>query len=167
MGHGYLRVLAAATVAAGTGLSMVGAGAAFAQDTVSLSIAPGGSFGSFSPGVARDYTTSLAATASANGTQSTLTVLDPSPVASGHLVNGGYPLPQALAAKAASATGTGSAAFAPIGGPASPLTIWSWAAPIAAGPVTITLRQSIGATDGLHGGDYAKTLEFTLSSVTP
>lgn len=146
---------------------MIGAGAAFAQDAVSLSIAPGGSFGSFAPGVAQDYTTSLAATATATGTQSMLTVLDPSPVAPGHLVNGDYALPQALAAKASSATGTGSTAFVPVGGPESALTIWSWTAPITSDPVTITLRQSIGATDGLRGGGYGKTLEFTLSSVTP
>jgi hypothetical protein len=146
---------------------MIGAGTAFGQDTVSLSIAPGGSFGSLMPGIAQDYTTTLAATATATGTQSTLTVLDRSPVAPGHLVNGDYSLPRALTAKASSATGTGNAAFAPIGGPESPLTIWSWTAPIANDPVTITLRQSIGATDGLRGGDYGKTLEFTLSSVSP
>ena len=95
MGHRHLRLFAAAAVVAGTGLSTIGTGAAFAQDTVSLSIAPGGSFGSFAPGVARDYTTSLAATATATGAQTTLTVRDPSPAeaAPGHLVNGAYSLP--------------------------------------------------------------------------
>ena len=138
MGHRHLRLLAAAAVVAGAGLSMHGAGAAFAQDTVSLSIAPGGSFGSFSPGLARDYTTSLAATATSTGAKSTLTVLDPSPVAPGHLVNGSYSLPQPLHAKAASATGTGSTAFAPISGPRARSRSWSWAAPIVERPVTIT-----------------------------
>jgi hypothetical protein len=145
----------------------MGAGSASAQEavTLSLSIGPVGSFGSFSPGVARDYTTSLAATATSTGVDTALTVRDPSPVAPGHLVNGTFSLPQALQAKAVSATGSGSAAFAPVG--ESPLTIWSWAGPLAGEPVTISLKQSIGATDPLLGGDYGKTLDFTLSSVSP
>ena len=165
MGHRHLRLLAAAVVVAGAGLSMIGAGTAFAQDTASLSIAPGGSFGAFLPGVARDYTTSLAATATATGAMSELTVHDPNGAAPGYLVNGTFPLPQALQARAASATGTGSAAFAPIG--ESPISILSWAAPIVGEPVTITLKQPIGATDSLLAGDYGKTLEFTLSSTSP
>lgn len=165
MGHRHLRVLAAAAVAAATGLATFGTGAALAQDTVSLSIAPGGSFGTFLPGTAHDYMTSLAATATATGATSTLTVRDPNGAAPGRLVNGSASLPQALQAKAASATGVGSAAFAPIG--ESPLSILSWAAPIANDPVTISLRQTIGATDALLAGNYAKTLEFTLSSVGP
>ena len=144
---------------------MIGAGTAFAQDTASLSIAPGGSFGAFLPGIARDYTTSLAATATATGAISELTVRDPNGAAPGYLVNGSFSLPQPLQARAASATGTGSAAFAPIG--ESPISILSWGAPIADEPVTITLKQPIGATDSLRGGSYGKTLEFTLSSTTP
>ncbi len=166
MGHRHIRLFAAAVVAAGTGLSMIGTGAAFAQETVSLSIGPGGSFGSFSPGIARDYTTSLAATATSTGANSVLTVQDLSPTP-GYLVNGTFSLPQPLQARAASATGVGSATFAPISGPETPLTIWSWSAPITNEPVTITLRQSIGATDPLLAGDYGKTLEFTLASVGP
>jgi len=165
MAQRQLRRFAAAVVAAGAGLSMVAPGAALAQDTVSLTIAPGGSLGSFLPGVARDYTTSLAATATATGADTTLTVRDPSPVTPGHLANGGYSLPQALQAKAASATGAGSAAFAPISD--TPLGIWAWTGAIANEPLTISLKQSIGATDGLLAGDYGKVLEFTLSSVTP
>ncbi len=165
MGHRQLRLLVAAAAVAGATLSSMGAGSAFAQDAVTLSIAPGGSFGSFLPGVARDYTTSLAATATSTGASSTLTVLDPNGAAPGHLVNGSFSLPQALQARAASATGAGSAAFAPIS--ESPLTILSWAAPMSIEPVTISLRQTIAATDALLGGDYAKTLEFTLATVTP
>ena len=123
MGHSHLRRFTAAAVAAGAGLSMFGTGAALAQDAVSLSIAPGGSFGSFAPGVARDYTTTLAATATSTGGDTTLTVRDPSPVAPGHLVNGTVPLPQALQAKAESATGAVSAAFVPIAGSSTPPAI--------------------------------------------
>ena len=165
MAHRQLRRFVAAVVAAGAGLSTIAPGAAFAQDTVSLTIAPGGSLGSFVPGVARDYTASLAATATATGADTTLTVRDPSPVTPGHLVNAGYSLTQALQARAASATGAGSPAFAPIAN--TPLGIWSWTGAITSEPVTISFRQSIGATDGLLGGDYGKVLELTLSSVTP
>ena len=34
-------------------------------------------------------------------------------------------------------------------------------------PVTINFKQSIGATDALRTGTYAKTLTFTLSTTTP
>ena len=34
-------------------------------------------------------------------------------------------------------------------------------------PVTIGLKQSIGATDPLRTGTYSKTLTFTLSTTAP
>ena len=55
---------------------------------LSLSITGSANFGAFMPGVTRDYTTSLAATATSSATAAELTVRDPSSQSRGHLVNG-------------------------------------------------------------------------------
>jgi hypothetical protein len=95
-----------------------------------------------------------------------LSVSDPSSVATGHLVNGAFSLPQALTAKAASAAGTGGA-FAPVGGSVNPTTLLTYAAPVSNDAVTVSFAQAIGANDALRTGSYAKTLTFTLSTTTP
>jgi hypothetical protein len=43
----------------------------------------------------------------------------------------------------------------------------SWSIPVSHDPVTIALRQTIGANDALRTGSYTKTLTFTLSTTTP
>ena len=134
--------------------------------TLSLSVGPAASLGNLIAGVARDYTTSLAATVTSTAGDATLTVRDPSSTAPGHLVNGPFSLPQALQAKATSANGAGGA-FAPIGGFTSPATLLTYGGPVSNDAVTVDFRQSIAATDGLRTGTYGKTLQFTLSTTTP
>ena len=49
----------------------------------------------------------------------------------------------------------------------NPLTLLSWAAPIANDAVTLGFQQAVGANDALRAGQYAKTLLFTLAATTP
>jgi hypothetical protein len=126
--------------------------------TLSLTVTPA-SFGAFTPGVARDYNTTLGATATSTAGDATLSVTDASGTAPGHLVNGAFSLPQALQTRVA------PAAFAPIGG--SPLTLKTYSGPVSNDAVTVDLRQSIGSSDPLRTGTYSKTLTFTLSTTTP
>ena len=71
-----------------------------------------------------------------------------------------------LQARATSAVQPASA-FAPITGAANPLTLLTYPTIVSGDAVTITLRQTIGATEPLRAGAYTKTLTFTLSSTTP
>jgi hypothetical protein len=127
--------------------------------TLSLSVTPTVSLGSFTPGVAGDYSSTLTATATSTGGDAALSVADASATAPGHLVNGAFALPQALQTRVA------PAAFAPIGG--SPLTLRSYSGPVSNDTVPVDVRQTIGSTDALRTGVYSKTLTFTLSTTTP
>jgi hypothetical protein len=66
--------------------------------------------------------------------------------------------------RATSPAGT-STGYGPLA--ASPLSLLSYAAPTSNDPVTLGFKQSIGATQALRTGAYAKTLLFTLSTTTP
>jgi hypothetical protein len=90
----------------------------------------------------------------------TLTVQDPSATAPGHLVNGGFALPQALKVSAGGAP-------APVGGASDPTPLKSWTGPVGADPLTIAFDQPIDAGDALRTGSYAKTLTFTLATTAP
>jgi hypothetical protein len=119
--------------------------------TLALSVSPSATFGAVTPGVAHDYTTSLAANVISTAGDATLSVTDPSTNATGHLVNGAFSLPQPLL----------------VAGAALPATVKTWSGPVSNEPVTIPLEQSIGATDALRTGTYSKTLVFTLSTTNP
>ena len=134
--------------------------------TLSLSLGAPPSFGAFVPGVAQTYEASTTASVISTAGDAALTVADPSSVATGHLVNGSFSLPQALQAKASSATGAGGA-FADIGGSASPTALLSYSAPVSNDAVAMTFRQAIASSDALRTGSYSKTLTFTLSTTTP
>jgi hypothetical protein len=127
--------------------------------TLSLTLGAPGNFGSFTPGVARDYGTNIAANVLSTAGDAALSVTDPSTTAPGRLVNGAFALAQPVQAR------VGAAAFAPVSG--SPLTLKSYPGPVSNDPVTIDFQQSIGANEGLRTGTYAKTLTFTLSTTTP
>jgi glucosylceramidase len=131
--------------------------------TLSLSLGAPASFGAFTPGVARDYSATQTADVTSTAGDATLSVSDPSPTATGHLVNGAFSLPQPLQAQATSPAAT-AGALAPL---VTPVTLLGYAGPVSHDPVTITLRQSIGATDALRTGSYGKTLVYTLSTTTP
>ena len=75
--------------------------------TLSLSLGTPASFGAFTPGVTQTYEASTTANVISTAGDAALSVADPSSVATGHLVNGSFALPQALRAKASSAGGDG------------------------------------------------------------
>jgi PKD repeat protein len=129
--------------------------------TLSLTLGAPVSFGAFVPGVARIYEASTSATVISSAGDAALSVADPSPTATGRLVNGAFSLPQPLKVKA------GAGAFADVGGSAAPTTVHTYSAPVSNDSVPITFQQAIGATDALRTGTYGKTLTFTLSTTTP
>jgi hypothetical protein len=131
--------------------------------TLSLSVGAPASFGAFIPGVAKDYIASAAATVTSTAGDALLSVSDPSPVATGHLVNGAFALPDGLQARARDGASSGTA-YNPVG---AGLNLLTWSAPITNDAVTLDFKQPIGATDALRTGSYAKTLSFTLATTTP
>ena len=48
-----------------------------------------------------------------------------------------------------------------------PLTLHTYGGPVSNDPVTIRLKQAIGASEALRTGAYAKTLTFTVSTTAP
>jgi hypothetical protein len=134
--------------------------------TLALSLGTPAAFGAFTPGLDHDYDASMTATVISTAGDAALSVADPSPTATGHLVNGAFSLPSALLASATSPAGTGRAR-APVGSSAAPATLLTYAAPTSNDPVALAFRQHIGTTDALRTGSYAKTLTFTLSTTTP
>ena len=132
--------------------------------TLALTLGTPAGFGSFTPGLAKNYTSSTTATVVSTAGDAALSVADPSANAPGHLVNGAFSLPSALKAAAASAAGTSTA-----GGDVSgaPLTLLTYGGPASNDVATVTFTQPIAATDPLRTGSYSKTLTFTLSTTTP
>jgi hypothetical protein len=119
--------------------------------TLALTLGPPATFGAFAPGVAHDYSATTTATVISTAGDATLTVSDPSPVSTRHLVNGGFALPSPLK----------------VAGSALPATVRGYAAPVANDVVPVAFTQSIGASDPLRTGTYAKSLTFTLSTTAP
>ncbi len=129
--------------------------------TLSLTTAGGATFAPFVPGVAKDYTASLVANVISSAADATLSIADPSTVATGHLVNGTFSLPAGLQAKAR------TGAFAPVGGSAAPTSLLTWTGPVSNDAVTVDFKQPVAAGDALRTGTYAKTLTLTLSTTAP
>ena len=97
--------------------------------TLSLTLGTPASFGSFTPGVARDYTASTTATVVSTAGDATLTAADPGSTAPGRLVNGTFALTSPLQ----------------VAGSALPSTVKTYAAPVTNDSVTVDFKQSIGA----------------------
>jgi hypothetical protein len=127
----------------------------------------GGSFGTFVPGVARDYTTALAATVTTTTGDAALSVSDPSTTASGKLVNGAFSLASPVNVRAVGLGDSPLPAFGALPSDNSSLMLRSWSAPMTNTPLTLGFRQSVGAAEALRAGTYSKTLTFTLSTTTP
>jgi hypothetical protein len=127
--------------------------------TLSLTVTPGASLGTFTPGIERLYSAPLGAGVTSTAGDAVLSVIDPSTTAPGHLVNGAFALAQPLQAR------IGAAAFEPISG--SPLTLRSYPSPVSNDQLTVDLQQPIGANEPLRSGTYAKALTFTLSTTSP
>ncbi len=134
--------------------------------TLSLTMGPSAAFGTFVPAVANVYNASTTANVITSSLGSTLSVADPSPFATGRLINGTFSLAQPLQIAATSAGGTG-AAFATIGGSSAPTSVLTYPGPISNDTVTLNFRQPIAVTDPLRTGPYSKTLTFTLSTTQP
>jgi PKD repeat protein len=134
--------------------------------TLSLSLGTPAAFGTFTPGLAKTYTAATSASVLSTAGDATLSVSDPSPTATGHLVNGSFTLPQALQVKASSPLGTGGA-FTDVGGATAPTSVLTYSQPVANDQVSVTFSQAIAADDALRTGAYSKTLTFTLSTTTP
>jgi hypothetical protein len=134
--------------------------------TLALSIGAPASFGAFTPGVARAYTTSLTAVVTTSGEDTSLSVHDGSATAAGHLVNGTYVLQNAVEARAGNAA-TPPGPYGAVGGTDARRALLTYPTPASNDAVTIGLRQAIGANEPLRTGAYSKTLTFTLSTTTP
>jgi hypothetical protein len=126
--------------------------------TLSLSLGTGASFGTFAPGVGKDYEASVAATVTSTAGDAALSAVDPASASPGKLVNGTFALAQPVQAAV-------SGAFSALG--ASPLTLHAYTAPASNDPLTIRLKQTIGASEALRTGTYSKTITFTLSTTAP
>jgi PKD repeat protein len=153
------------TPLAGDNTQEVGVGGVV-PGVLSLEIKGSANFGAFVPGVTRDYTASVAATATSSATAAELTVRDPSAQSTGHLVNGGRALAQAVQVRATDAANPNTA-YAPVPENGSRLRLLSFPAPFSAAPLTIGFKQTIDATEPLVTGGYGKVLVFTLSATTP
>ncbi|RKQ92182.1 X-Pro dipeptidyl-peptidase-like protein [Solirubrobacter pauli] len=114
--------------------------------TLALTLGTPGSFGAFTPGLAKEYTATTDAIVTSTAGDATLTVADTSANKPGYLVNGAFSLPQPL-------QGLG--------------VVKTWNAPTSNEKVAVTLKQAIGEKDALRTGSYSKTLTFTLSTTTP
>jgi plastocyanin len=126
-----------------------------------ISLAGPVTFGAITPGVAKDYDAGATVQATSSLAASKLTIHDNSSVATGHLVNGTLPMPQALK------VGAGTGAFGALGGAAAPTVLATWAHPLANEAVELKFRQSVAATDRLLVGNYSKRVTLTLSATTP
>jgi X-Pro dipeptidyl-peptidase len=130
--------------------------------TLNLTVGGAATFGAFTPGLADDYFTTLAAVVTSTAANAALSVTDAT--GDGRMANGAYLLAQPLQAKASSATSAGGD-YAPVGG--TPASLLSYGGPVSNDQVTVGLKQSIGSTEPLRTGSYSKTLTFTLSTTAP
>ncbi|HEX6027328.1 MAG TPA: immunoglobulin-like domain-containing protein [Solirubrobacter sp.] len=134
--------------------------------TLSLALGDPATFSPFTPGVAQTYAASTTANVISSAGDARLSVADPSPNATGRLVNGSFALATPLSVRASSAEGTGGL-FASVGGSGSPTSLLTYDGPVSNDLVTVTFQQAIGSTEALRTGTYGKTLTFTLSTTAP
>ncbi|HET6549407.1 MAG TPA: ThuA domain-containing protein, partial [Solirubrobacter sp.] len=133
---------------------------------LSLEISGSANFGAFQPGVARDYTASLAAKATSTASSAVLTVRDPSSQSTGHLVNGTHALESPVQVRATDDANPDTA-FAPLSETGERLNLLAFPTAFSEHPMTIDFKQSISASEALVTGGYGKTVVFTLSPTTP
>ena len=109
--------------------------------TLALTFNGPATFGAFTPGIAKEYTTSTDLNVISTAGDATLSVSTP-----GRMTNGAFSLAQPLQVSLAKTT---------------------WTAPTSNEKVAATFKQAIGANEGLRTGSYSTTLTFTLSTTTP
>ena len=131
--------------------------------TLSLVLGAPATFGAFQPGVTKTYEAATTATVTSTAGDATLSVSDPSSIATGHLVNGAFSLPQPLQARARNAANTGTA-YNNVG---SLLNLLTYDGPVTGDAVALQFSQLINSGDALRTGTYRKTLTYTLSTTSP
>ena len=109
--------------------------------TLSLTLGAAPTFGTFVPGVTREYSASTTATVTSTAGDATLTTSDP-----GRLSNGAFSLAQPLQVTIAPNT---------------------WSGPVSNGVSTLSFAQAIDANEPLRTGIYSRTVTFTLSTTSP
>jgi len=109
--------------------------------TLSLTLGPAASFGSFTPGVAKTYDAGTTADVITTAGDAALAVSGPN-----HLTNGAFTMPQPFTVD---------------------LSKSIWNAPVSHESVTIGFHQPIAANDALRTGNYSATVTFTLSTTNP
>ena len=132
--------------------------------TLGLTLSGTARFGEFVPGTATTYSASLAANVISTLPNATLSVTDLGTEAPGRLVNTGSALASPVRARATVGSNTGTQ-FGDVSG--TPLSLWSWNAPVSNEAVTLHFQQPIAANEPLKAGQYSKTLTFTLSTTAP
>jgi sugar phosphate isomerase/epimerase len=157
-------VLLAGTSLGGDAVSDVGGDV---PSILQLTISPSASFGTFVPGVARDYNTALAVNATSTTADAKLTMADLSTSSPGFLENGPFKLASAMQYRHVTAGQSPLPAFTPLSGSNAPVELRTWATPTTNAASTLDLRQSIGGDETLRAGTYRKSLLFTLSTTTP
>jgi hypothetical protein len=108
--------------------------------TLSLTLGPAASFGTFTPGVARTYTASTTATVTSTAGDAGLTVT------SGTLANGPFTLASPVVVTPAKT---------------------AWAGPVSNDSFAVAFAQSIGASEPLRTGRYSTDVTFTLATTAP
>ena len=134
--------------------------------TLGLTLGAPATFGALTPGVGKDYTTTMSADVVSTAGEATLSVADHDTARTGRLVNGAFALASPLGVKADSPLGSGTGSYQSVGGAASPTSLLTYGAPVSRDPVTLSFRQSVAANEGLRTGTYSKTLTFTLSTTS-
>ena len=108
----------------------------------------------------------MGATLTSTAGDATLSVADASANATGRLVNGSFALAAPLKISADQRERR-VRRRGPVGGSAAPTKLLTYGGPLGAEAVTLTFKQTIGDTEALRTGGYAKTLTFTLSTTNP
>jgi large repetitive protein len=134
-----------------------------APATLALTLGPAPSLGTILPGTTATYRTQSTAAVTAPAA-SVLRVADPSAFATGRLQNGAYALESPLAMRATTAAGASAGTGTTVTGP---LTLLSYAAPVAEDAVTLAFEQPVAAQEDLRTGAYGKVFTLTLASATP
>jgi hypothetical protein len=116
--------------------------------TLALTLGPAVDFGPFTPGIGKDYGSTMTAGVVSTAGRATLSVSDAGPNA-GHLVNGSYVMPSTLQVRASSPAGAGGP-FAALG--AAPTTLLTYGAPVSNDPVMLGFQQHVDANDALRTG---------------
>ena len=135
--------------------------------TLNLTLGAPASFAPFIPGIAKDYTThdDRDAHVDRRGRHA----VGRRPERDGHRTPGQRRVhPRRRRCRSRRPARTASARPRPrVGGSAAPTQLLTYDGPLGAEAATLKFKQSIGGTEALRTGGYAKTLTFTLSTTTP